>query len=89
MRTSFSRVAIITALSLTFAASTVAVASAKGPGGGGGAPHGFSQGHKTGWHGAHVPPGWSKGKKVGWGHFPHITTWLALTGTGLFRRPVA
>lgn len=68
MRRSLPRAAIITALSLTFAASTVTMASARGgPGGGGGPPHGFSQGHKTGWHGAGVPPGWSKGRKVGWG----------------------
>ena len=67
MRTSLPRAALLIALSLAFAASTVTIASAKGPGAGGGPPHGFSQGKKTGWNGAHVPPGWSKGKKVGWG----------------------
>jgi hypothetical protein len=65
--TSFSRAAILIALSAIFAASTVTIASAKGPGSGGGAPNGFSQGNKNGWNGKHVPPGWSKGKKVGWG----------------------
>ena len=54
MRTSIPRVAILIASSLTFAASTITVASAKGPGGGGGPPHGFSQGHKTGWNAAHI-----------------------------------
>lgn len=67
MRPSFSRAALLGALSLTFAASTVTIASAKGPGGRGGPPHGFSHGKKAGWNGGHVPPGWSKGKKVGWG----------------------
>jgi hypothetical protein len=68
MRKSFSRIAILTALSLTFAASIVTIGFAKGPGGGGGPPHGFGQGNKTGWKGGQVPPGWSKGKKVGWGN---------------------
>ena len=67
MRTSVPRAALLIALSLAFAASTVTIASAKGPGAGGGTPHGFSQGNKTGWKGGNVPPGWSKGKKVGWG----------------------
>ena len=67
MRTSVPRAALLIALSLAFAASTVTIASAKGPGAGGGPPHGFSQGKKTCLNGAHVPPGWSKGKKVGWG----------------------
>jgi hypothetical protein len=66
MRASFQRVAILTALSLIFAASAVTIASAKGPGGVGGPPHGFSQGEKAGWNGRHVPPGWSKGRKTGW-----------------------
>jgi len=66
MRKTILRTAAIAALSLTFVASTMSIASAKGPGGGGGVPHGFSQGHKTGWNGGNVPPGWSKGKKVGW-----------------------
>ena len=68
MRRSFPRVALLTALSLIFAASTVTIASAKGPGGGGGPPHGFSQGNRLVRHGAGVPPGWSKGRKVGWGN---------------------
>jgi len=68
MRTSLSRAAMLIALSLTFAASTITIASAKGPGGrAGGPPSGFSHGKKTGWNGGNVPPGWSKGKKVGWG----------------------
>ena len=64
MRASFQRVAIFTAFALTFAASTITIASARGRGGR--PPHGFNQGIKTGWNGAHVPPGWSKGRKVGW-----------------------
>jgi hypothetical protein len=35
-------------------------------------PHGFTQGQKSGWHGASTPPGWSDGEKTGWGgqHMP-------------------
>lgn len=31
-----------------------------------GSPSGFSQGRKTGWHGASQPPGFSHGQKKGW-----------------------
>ena len=67
MRTSFTRAAMLIALSLTFAASIVTIASAKGPGGGGVSPRGFSHGQASWKQAGGTPPGWQKGHKVGWG----------------------